>query len=121
MLISFNSKACADFFMLSEHACAILELMGKPFTPQGVITVEQLGHAIAALEAGLLSHEATLKAIAPDDTNSVDKQNLDDIDSDDDRREPSKHTPVSLKQRAWPLLDMMRRAQAKQTDVIWGA
>jgi hypothetical protein len=115
MLISFHSKACADFFMLGAHAQAILELMGKPFSTQGVIAAAQLTVAINALETGLLAQEEHLKATAQ--TNEPD-----------DAHDPFDDAPpllvsdanVSLRQRAWPLMDMMKRSQAKQVDVVWG-
>ncbi len=119
MLISFRSKACADFFMLSQHVSPILELMGKPFSEQGVIAADQLSGAIAALEAGLLAQETHLKAHTA--TAEVDAAQEKTAAFDDEpENKPIKDVAVSLRQRAWPLMDMMKRAQAKQVDVLWG-
>jgi len=33
---------------------------------------------------------------------------------------PQMPAPITLRQRAWPLMDMLRTAQAKGKDVTWG-
>jgi hypothetical protein len=99
MLIPFTSKAAADFFMLHTHATPLFELMGKPFTAQGVIAAKEAADCLAKLQTGLTN-------IATDDS----------AEAAHDASEPS----VGLKQRAWPLLDMLERANKKQVDVLWG-
>ena len=38
---------------------------------------------------------------------------------DDDEGDGAK--AVGLAQRAWPLLEMMRRSLAEKTDIVWGS
>jgi hypothetical protein len=105
MLIPFTSKAAADFFMLQTHATPLFELMDKPLTTQGVIAANETAACLSKLQAGLANTSAVNPAAA--DNNS---------DHAHDAAEPS----IGLKQRAWPLLDMLERASKKQVDVFWG-
>jgi hypothetical protein len=100
MLFTFRSKACAEFYMLGSHATTLLDLIGKPATATGIITTDQLPDAIAAIEA------AVGRAPVPDRQDDGDAVH---------------ETPreVGLAQRAWPLLDMLRRARTKGADVVW--
>jgi hypothetical protein len=100
MLFTFRSKACAEFYMLGSHAAILLDLIGKPAAATGIITTEQLPEAIAAIEAAI--------GRAPAPTPPDDDEGVRDLPRD-----------VGLAQRAWPLLDMLRKARSKGADVIW--
>lgn len=102
MLIPFRSKAAGDFFMFDHHARPLFELMGRAFAPQGVMNGASAGAFAATLSAAL-------EAVPTEEAESEDDANA------------SKELPVGLKQRAWPLLDMLRRAAAKNVDVVWGS
>ncbi|SOE46281.1 hypothetical protein ANDA3_0351 [plant metagenome] len=108
MLITFQSKAAGDVLMLEEHALPLLQAAGKApgVSPErGVFTVAQLPAAIAGLEKAI--------AAAPP---------LADEDDDDDDDKPPVHPialPVALGQRAFPLLDLLRKSQASGVDVMW--
>jgi Domain of unknown function (DUF1840) len=117
MLISFHSKACADFFMLSAHAHVILELMGKSLTTQGVIAAADLEGCLNQLHAAVLLDEAQALKETADSQNDADDDSAEDDPYEQASQQPA---PVRLKQRAWPLMDMMRQAHAKQVDVLWG-
>ena len=112
MLVTFKSKVSADVLMLSEHALPLLNAAGKQLTEvpeRGVFTNAQLAGAIAGLEKAISASEPV-----PHDP----------PDSDLDRDEPPVHPisrPVGLDQRAFPLLDVMRKAQASGDDVMWEA
>jgi len=107
MLITFSSNAAADVLMLSEHALPLLHAAGKHFDgslpDRGVFTKEQLPSAIEGLE--------TLVRGAPA---------VADEDEDDDAPPvPAMERAVSLRQRAFPLIDLMRRAHASGDNVMW--
>ena len=38
-----------------------------------------------------------------------------------DAEEDQKEKRVGLAQRAWPMLEMMKRAVAEKADIVWGA
>lgn len=108
MLVTFQSKSAADILMLGDHAGPVLQAAGKPgdaaSLKRGIFTVEQLPAAIAALE----------KAIAEEDL-PLEKE-----DPDHEPVHPMARS-VSLRQRAFPLLDMMRKALAIKEPVLWEA
>lgn len=110
MLYRFKSQATADVIMLQRTGEQMLEIVGKPVGGPGVLTVEQIPAAIAALEAAVAAQEAALKAseaASPPD---------DDITLDGSARGDG----VLLRQRAAPLIDMLRRSHAAGEPVVWG-
>ncbi|VCU69383.1 hypothetical protein PIGHUM_01445 [Pigmentiphaga humi] len=105
MIVTFRSKAAGAVIMLGEHAKPLLELAGKPSDiaggTRGVFTPEQLGEAIRRIEAAL-GNERDPQF---DETDPVEKEKA--------------ARYVGLKQRAFPLLDMLRKAHEQQVNVTW--
>jgi hypothetical protein len=97
MLYRFKSQASADFVMLETNARQVLEIIGKSASASGVVTVDQMPAAIAALEA----------AVAQETQNA----------NHDPHAEEAQH--VALRQRAAPLLAMLRESLSEGKDVIW--
>jgi hypothetical protein len=104
MLYEFKSKAAGTVVMTAPVAERLLEIVGKSAGPQGIFTVEQLGPAIAALQAAVERERAEAPPPADDD--------------DDRPRDPAR--AVTLAQRAWPLVDLLRAAQRAEQVVTWG-
>lgn len=109
MLYKFKSKATSDLIMLGPDAQRLLKLMGSEAGPKGIFTVEQQPEAIAALEAAIAQDEARMAEM-------LVKRVAEGVDV-----EPAapKET-VSLKRRAQPLLEMLRRSLTAKVDVVWG-
>ncbi|MFK7966570.1 MAG: DUF1840 domain-containing protein [Burkholderiaceae bacterium] len=102
MIYEFKSRATGSVIMTQDIAEALLAAMGKTPGATGIITVEQLPAAIAALRHDL-----------PADASDEGQESTDD---DDDEPKSS----VSLKQRAFPLIEMMETALKAGKDVTWG-
>jgi len=100
----FKSKADGDLIMMAPVGDQLLRIMGREPAAQGIIEVAALPQAIAALE----------QAIAAADRARIDPRNGDDED------EAGGANAVGLQQRAWPLLEMMRRSLAERADIVWG-
>lgn len=102
MLVTFSSKVDADILMMAEHAMQILKAAGKDIgdtvPDRGVFSTEQLDGAIQSLERAIAN-----EAPPPES-------------DDDDRDRPS---VVLLEQRAFPLLNMMRKAKQANAPVLW--
>jgi hypothetical protein len=109
MLYEFKSRATGTVVMTGPVAEQVLAIVGKAPGPQGIFTVEQMGPAIAALQAAV-ERERTERESDPRDAD----RHRDDEDEAD--RTPS----ISLAQRAWPLMDMLRAARAADQVVTWG-
>ncbi len=114
MLITFRSDVAGDVLMMAEQARTVLQAAGREYetVPEmGVFTVAQLDDAIRQLE----------KAINEDPGSAPDHQ-YDDKDKEEDDSDIAVHPVsenVSLRRRAYPLLDMMRQARAAGKDVVW--
>jgi hypothetical protein len=108
-LVVFRSKAAGEIFMFAETARRIFQIIGRPDAPRGVITAEQVSDALQRLSAAVEQEKAEIKA-AQEEADAADKQ------GDGTVREQA----VTLGQRAYPLIEMLRAAEKKQVDVTWG-
>jgi hypothetical protein len=97
MIYKFKSAATGDVIMLGPHGDQLLRLLGREPALKGIIEPDQMAAAIQALQAAVASAEA-----AP-------------AEPDEDRKDP-----VVLRQRVWPMIEMLRRAQKADEPVVWG-
>ena len=102
MLYVFRSKAAADLIMLEAVGDQLLRILGRAPAPSGIIETAALPAAIQALEAAV-----------------ADERNR--RGQGGDAEEDQKEKRVGLAQRAWPMLEMMKRAVAEKADIVWGA
>lgn len=110
MLYKFKSKVTGDLIMLEANGRQVLTLVGKgdaAHLAQGILTPGDMPAAVAALVLG----------IQRDDEARASQQAL---TRQGDETVESPTTTVSLRQRATPLLEMMRRCQAENTPIVWG-
>jgi len=104
MLITFKSRAAGDVLMLGKNGQQMLEIIGKDAgDARGIVTVEQLPAAIAALTA----------AAAADRTQAAPQ--------DDDETPRGMDAPVGLAQRIVPLLELLQYGLRDKEPVIWEA
>lgn len=101
----FKSKADGDLIMMAPVGDQLLRIIGREPATQGIIEAAALPQAIVALE----------QAIAAVEPEKVDTRGADDDDDDAGRTKA-----IGVRQRAWPLLEMMRRSLAERTDIVWG-
>ena len=100
MIYKFKSRATGDLIMTQPVGERVLALIGKAVTPQGIIEVDQMPAAMSALEAAVAAESPK-------------------PDADDDGA--PKGDRVSLRQRVWPMVEMMKRALAEKQPITWGA
>jgi hypothetical protein len=110
-LVVFRSKAAGEIFMFAETARRIFEIIGKQEAPRGVITAEQVPDALARLTAAVEEEKAQLKA-AQAQAEEAARRGEDDAEKGE--------RAITLAQRAWPLIEMLRAAQKMNVDVTWG-
>ncbi len=106
MMYKFKSKAAGDVIMMSPAADDVLRLIGKAPAAKGIVEVAAMPAAIAALEQAVAADEAA-RARAEKDA-AADGQKL------------GPREGVTLRQRAWPLVEMMKRSAAEGADIVWG-
>jgi cyclopropane-fatty-acyl-phospholipid synthase len=112
MLYKFKSKATGDLIMLEPQGKQILRLIGKDPGAKGIILPTEMNAAIAALQAAVALEELAHQELASAELQGADAQ----------AARPAVDGPrsISLKQRVVPFIDMLRRAQAEDKEVVWG-
>jgi Domain of unknown function (DUF1840) len=103
----FKSKADGDLLMMAPAGDQILRIIGREPAPQGIIEVSAIPGAIAALEEAIAAADAERKRART-------------AGLEDDGESAGGVVAVGLGQRAWPLLEMMRRSLAERADIVWG-
>ena len=104
MIYQFRSKAGPDVIMLADLTKRIFDILGRPLEPRGIITVEQLQSLIIALETAILKDLEARAQAKESDGEAAEKPKLVD----------------RLGQRAYPFLELMKQAHAKDEPVMWG-
>jgi hypothetical protein len=107
MLYKFKSKAGADVIMTGPHGDALLKQAGREPAAQGIFTPEQMPQATASIEAAITADEAARRSAADAEPAAANQA-------------PRVGDRVSLRARAWPLLELLKRAQAAGHPVTWG-
>jgi len=102
MIYQFRSKAGPDVIMLADLTKRIFDILARPLDPRGILTVEQLPNLITALETAILKDLAERSKTEGED--GAEKPKLAD----------------RLGQRAYPFLELMKQAKAKDEPVMWG-
>ena len=124
MLYKFKSRATADLILLEPQARRLLHIMGKDPAASGIVTAAQIPQAVAALEAAVLAEErqaAEQQAAAAARTKEGSEGRNDSADEGEDGDAQRSSEFVSLRQRAAPIIDMLRRSAEGGHDVVWGA
>lgn len=98
MLVRFDSQA-GRFSTFGDVAVTLLKMMGNSGTIPGAILAKDIPPALEKLKAAV--------AAAPE---PAPRQ-----DADAGGKEP----PVSIRQRAFPLIELLERAARTNSDVMW--
>ena len=115
MIYRFKSRAAADLLMLGPHGDALLRVLGREPAERGIIEPADIPAALLALRAAIETDEA-LRAAQPAGGAEPARAGL-DTPADDGAALPE---GVSLRRRLWPMVEMLRRAQAEDEAVVWG-
>lgn len=92
--------------MLGPHGDALLRVLGREPAPQGIIEPQGMAAAVAAIRAAILADEQ-------------DRANAEREAAEQGWRLPPRQG-VSLRQRLWPMTEMLACAQAAGQPVVWG-
>jgi hypothetical protein len=106
MIYKFKSKAAGDVIMMGPTGDEVLRVIGKAASAQGIIEVAAMPAAVAAIEQAVAADEAA-RAQAERDAAA-------------EGRKLAPREGVALRQRAWPLVEMMKRSMAENADIVWG-
>jgi hypothetical protein len=106
MIYKFKSKSAGDVIMMGPTGDQVLRALGREPAPKGIIEAKDLPGAVSALEQAVAADEAA-RAEAEAEASA----------------QGTKLPPregVALRQRVWPLVEMMKRSQADGHDIVWG-
>lgn len=98
MLVTFHTKAYADITMFGDVAKSLLTLMGHSGTIPSAILAADVPAALAKLK-----HALALPQAAAGEAASAEAEEV----------------PVSLAQRAFPLVKLLEAAANANADVMW--
>ena len=114
MSITFKSQATGDLFMVQAHAESLLKLLGKAPAAKGIIEPKDMPAALQILRA--LGDE-----VSEDEAARAAARAREEDQGEDDQREPDfQGERVSLRLRAWPLIQMLEQAHAADKPIVWG-
>ncbi len=109
MLYKFKSKVTGDLIMLEPNGRQVLTLIGKAdpaSLAKGILQPADMPAAIAALE----------QAVAQDEQARQQREQ--------EAKAAGEHLArtdaVSLRQRAAPFIDMLRRCHKAEKEIVWG-
>ena len=109
MLYKFKSKVTGDLIMLEPNGRQVLQLVGKGDAAslvKGILLPADMPSAISALEHAIALDEAAQQQRQQEAKTAGEKA-------------PRAET-VSLRQRAVPFIDMIKRCQAANEEILWG-
>ena len=113
MLYKFKSKGTGDLIMLQPNGRRMLDIVGKvghddseSAAAKGIIEPAQMPDAMSALTAAIAKEEAEQKAALVDALA---------------RNQPApRFETISLRQRALPFMEMLRRCEKTGHPIVWG-
>jgi hypothetical protein len=103
MIYKFKSAVTGDLIMLAPQGDQLLRTLGREPAPKGIIEPADMTEAMARLQAAIAADEQAPATAAAADT-----------------ADPAAPQAVGLRQRLWPMVEMLRRCQAAQEPVVWG-
>ena len=105
MLYKFKSKNAGDVIMLEPTGQKMLEIIGKDAGPTGIVLAAQMPAAIDALQAAIAAEE------------SIQQKQQQELEA---KGTSLTSDAPTLRQRATPFIDMLKRNYKAGTDVTWG-
>lgn len=105
MIYKFKSKATGDLILLGPNGDQLLRLLGREPAAKGILEPVDMPDARQRLQAALAQAEADAAQAAGSGDGG-----------DDDKARQA----VGLRQRLWPVLQMIERAEAADEAIVWG-
>ncbi|MDT8869248.1 DUF1840 domain-containing protein [Vibrio fluvialis] len=102
MLMTFRCKASANVTMFGSIGLQMLTMMGHSETVPGAILAKDVPEALRLLQAAI---ELEKKKAQPE--------------MDDEDNESAIELPVSIANRALPLIALLKAASHEECDVMW--
>jgi hypothetical protein len=105
MLVTFSTKSHADITMFDHVAEALLRMMGQSGAVPGAVLAADIAPALARLKAAVAESGSQPGPAAPG--------------AEAEKHDEEAPPPVSLRQRAFPLIGLLEAAARANEDVTW--
>jgi hypothetical protein len=112
MIYEFQTAAGGKITYTDVVGAQLLHVIGKNPGPRGVITVEEIPAALAQIDAAIARERARLE----DEKRALDPHAADAADEDARGEERA----VTLAQRAFPFVELLKFALREKENVTWG-
>jgi len=110
MLYKFKSKVTGDVIMLQPNGERLLEIIGKRNANEpavkGILLPEHMPRALAAIDAAIAQEEQTRRE-------AIEQARQEHAAS-------PRFEAISLRQRALPLMEMIRQCLRADQAITWG-
>ncbi|ENK0809778.1 DUF1840 domain-containing protein [Vibrio fluvialis] len=103
MLMTFRCKASANVTMFGSIGLQMLTMMGHSETVPGAILAKDVPEALRLLQAAI----------------ALEKKKAQPETDDDEDNESAIELPVSIANRALPLIALLEAATQEECDVMW--
>lgn len=122
MIYEFKSRATGSVIMTKPVAEWILQIIGKEPGKTGIVTVDQMPGAVDALNRAIEQEKEALRAErrAMESAGSSTTGTAGAAESGEQSEIDKDEYPVSLAQRAFPFIDLLKEAHRAGKDVTWG-
>jgi len=104
LLVTFKTKAYSNITMFGDVAVRLLELMGLSGHVPGAISAEDIPGAVSRLRGALDALDG--------------REGPDDAGGEEEKAEEGR---VSLRRRAWPLIELLEAAAVRGEYVVWSS
>jgi hypothetical protein len=111
MLVKFDSEA-GSFIMDGSNAVQLLKAMGHSGTVPGAILPADIPGALERLKS--IVEKSGHKGNAHEANSAINKSA-----GGESKAETETDAQVSLRQRAFPLIELLTRAAARDKEVVW--
>ncbi len=108
-MYKFKSRAAGDLIMLEPNGRQILTILGRTDAAsqtQGILLPEDMPQALQKLEAAVQADEAHKAQLVKEAQAKGET--------------PPRFEGVSLRQRALPFIEMIKRCQKADKEIVWG-
>jgi hypothetical protein len=108
-MYKFKSRAAGDLIMLEPNGRQILTILGRADAQslaQGILLPEHMPDAVEKLEAAVKADEDHRARMVQE--------------AKDNGENPPHFEGISLRQRAVPFIEMIRRCQKADKEIVWG-
>lgn len=119
MLYKFRSKATGDVLMLEPQGNQFLQALGREPSARGILEPTAMPAALKALQRAI-DEDERVRAAAREQAGAGARGGQGAEGDHADAGQAAGRDALPLRRRLWPMVEMIRRAQAAGEPIVWG-